>query len=145
MPCDCILLIKLQAMTIPFIFQQISCVLFLILLPECVPECCESSAWTHVQMHLFLLRLALFVFAYWILSGTDNGEMGLLILSAHGAMTAHSSFALMGQPISNQLMQEVVVWGWRSTGSSVQLLWRPTRTESGSGVACLRPIHMLSA
>lgn len=82
----------------------------------CTWVLCESSSWTHTQMYPLLLRSALFVFVYWVLSGLDNGEMGLLILSAHGAMTARSSFALMGRPISDQLMQEVVVWGWRSTG-----------------------------
>lgn len=106
----------------------------------------ESCSWTGTQMYPLLLRPALFVFVYWTLSAFDNGEMGLLILSAHGAMTAHSSLALMVRPISSQLMQEVmVVWGLRSTGSSVQLLWCPMRTALGSGVGCLKPIHMLSA
>lgn len=72
---------------------------------------CESCSRTHTHLNSLLLRSALFVFVYWVLSGLDNGEMGLLILSAHGAMMAHSSLALKGRPISSQLMQDVVLWG----------------------------------
>lgn len=125
-------------MTIPFIFQQMGLIF----------NSSPPSSWICTQVIFLMwvmLRPTLVVFVYWALSGFDNGEMGLLILSAHGAMTEHSSLAHMGWPISSQLMQEVVVWGWRSTGSPAQLLWCPTWTALGSGVACLRPIHMLSA
>lgn len=132
-------------MTTVFIFQH-RCVSFLTLhFPKHVHDwypSCESCSWAYTHWYL-LLRSDLFGFVYWGLSGLDNGEMGLLILSAHGATTVHSSLVLMGWPISSQLMQEVVGWGF--TGSSVQLLWCLLRTGLGSGVDCLRPIHMLSA